>query len=433
MRAITFFLLVALLPLPATAQNTQTSGNSAEGFENLPVPSWGQAVIDSFSKPIHPIIGGIASGGGLGFGVGYDSPEDARWYREGEAIMTVRRYWTVAGEIGRRSSSKRSQLGVFGAVRDMNRINFFGIGPARVVRRSRVIPSARNDVRHTRLASGDAYREVGRQCLALSAGHRTRGQSQRTVDTRQIPGIGRSRGLFSGTGIRQIPRVCRIHLSRPGSRFGRRYRQLSRRVSGGAGICSRSRQRPSQLSSLGNRSTAAYSRLLSGTAPHAARFPRVDQHWRRCAVLHALHARRQRRVEGVPARTRDARHGRYARDAARLPQLSLPRSGFGADAGGIPHSPSSQHSLDGFRRCGPGRATHVGAVQGSQNVDGFSLSYMRKGKTVGRMDVGFGGDGVQVFWSFGAFKTTETRTGTHNEERQRGLLFVFPQFMCVPL
>ena len=35
---------------------------------------------------------------------------------------------------------------------------------------------------------------------------------------------------------------------------------------------------------------------------------------------------------------------------------------------------------------------------------GFSLSYMRKSKTLGRMDVGFGGgEGVRVFWSFGAF------------------------------
>ena len=36
---------------------------------------------------------------------------------------------------------------------------------------------------------------------------------------------------------------------------------------------------------------------------------------------------------------------------------------------------------------------------------GFSLSYMRKGKTVGRMDVGFGGgEGVHIFWSFGSFQ-----------------------------
>jgi hypothetical protein len=35
---------------------------------------------------------------------------------------------------------------------------------------------------------------------------------------------------------------------------------------------------------------------------------------------------------------------------------------------------------------------------------GFSLNYVRKGKTLGRVDVGFaGGEGVRVFWSFGGF------------------------------
>ena len=36
---------------------------------------------------------------------------------------------------------------------------------------------------------------------------------------------------------------------------------------------------------------------------------------------------------------------------------------------------------------------------------GFSLSYVRKGRTLGRMDVGFGGgEGVHFFWSFGVFQ-----------------------------
>ena len=36
---------------------------------------------------------------------------------------------------------------------------------------------------------------------------------------------------------------------------------------------------------------------------------------------------------------------------------------------------------------------------------GFSVSYVRKGRTVGRMDVGFGGgEGMHMFWSFGAFQ-----------------------------
>jgi hypothetical protein len=39
-----------------------------------------------------------------------------------------------------------------------------------------------------------------------------------------------------------------------------------------------------------------------------------------------------------------------------------------------------------------------------RTTTGFSLSYVRNGRTLGRMDVGFGGgEGVQLFWSFGAF------------------------------
>ena len=77
-------------------------------------------------------MGGVASGGGLGFGVGYDSPEGERWYRNAEGMVTIRRYWALEGEVGRRSSSKQSQLGVFGAVRHMSRLDYYGIGPTTV-------------------------------------------------------------------------------------------------------------------------------------------------------------------------------------------------------------------------------------------------------------------------------------------------------------
>ena len=46
-----------------------------------------------------------------------------------EAMVTVRRYWSLEGEVGRRSLSKRSQIGAFGAVRHMGRLDYFGIGP----------------------------------------------------------------------------------------------------------------------------------------------------------------------------------------------------------------------------------------------------------------------------------------------------------------
>ena len=59
-----------------TNASTEAQTTFPEEFENLPIPSWGKAVLDSFSKPVHPVIGGVASNGGVGVGIGYNSPED---------------------------------------------------------------------------------------------------------------------------------------------------------------------------------------------------------------------------------------------------------------------------------------------------------------------------------------------------------------------
>ena len=69
MRTAVLLLCVLLLPLQAAAQATQTPTDAPQDLQKLPIPAWGQAVIDSFSKPVHPVVGGVASGGGLGFGL----------------------------------------------------------------------------------------------------------------------------------------------------------------------------------------------------------------------------------------------------------------------------------------------------------------------------------------------------------------------------
>ncbi len=132
MRPLALLSCALLLPVMAAAQDTQTSANAPGDLGNLPVPGWAQGIIESFDKPLHPVIGSVASGGGLGFGVGYDSPEGSRWYQDGEAMVTVRRYWLLEAEVGRRSASKRAQLGAFGTVRHMGRLDYFGIGPQSV-------------------------------------------------------------------------------------------------------------------------------------------------------------------------------------------------------------------------------------------------------------------------------------------------------------
>jgi hypothetical protein len=120
-------LLACVLTIPLSA-GAQTPGSSPD-FENLPIPSWTKSIADSFSKPLHPVIGGIATGGGVGVGIGYDTPREATWFQNGKAMVTYRRYWSLEGEAGRRSLSKRSQIGAFGAVRDMGRLSFYGLGP----------------------------------------------------------------------------------------------------------------------------------------------------------------------------------------------------------------------------------------------------------------------------------------------------------------
>ncbi len=136
MRSIILFLSVVLLPYSAAAQATPTpttptptTQKSGLDLDGLPIPSWGKALIESLDKPLHPVIGSVASSGGLGFGIGYDSPDDDKVYREAQAMYTVYRYWGLEGEVGRRSESKLSQAGVFGLTRYMNRLDFYGIGP----------------------------------------------------------------------------------------------------------------------------------------------------------------------------------------------------------------------------------------------------------------------------------------------------------------
>lgn len=126
MRRVIFALSLIFLPHLALAQSAP---DTEDGLSNLPIPSWAKGIADSFGKPLHPVVGGVASGGGLGAGIGYDSPDGKLWYQSAEAMVTMRRYWSLEGEVGRRSPGKHSQLGVFGGVRDMNRIDYFGLGP----------------------------------------------------------------------------------------------------------------------------------------------------------------------------------------------------------------------------------------------------------------------------------------------------------------
>lgn len=78
-----------------------------------------------FGRPLHPVISGVAPGGGWGAGLGYDA-DRGPWHLNGKAIYTLNSYWlaeVIAGYEGR-----RAEWEVFNRTRDMTRLDFFGPG-----------------------------------------------------------------------------------------------------------------------------------------------------------------------------------------------------------------------------------------------------------------------------------------------------------------
>lgn len=80
-----------------------------------------------FGRPLHPVIGGVAPGGGWGAGLGYSSPGRGPWEVNAKAVYTLNKYWVaeaIAGYHGRRAFFEG-----FGRARDMTQLDFFGPGP----------------------------------------------------------------------------------------------------------------------------------------------------------------------------------------------------------------------------------------------------------------------------------------------------------------
>jgi hypothetical protein len=400
MRTLALVLFAVLVPLIAAAQTAQTS-NTPGDVENLPVPSWAQGVIDSFSKPVHPVIGGVASGGGLGFGVGYDSPEDTLWYRQAEAMVTMRRYWSLEGEIGRHSLSKRSQIGAFGAVRHMGRLDFFGIGPHSVFEDR----SAYRQREHTFGTRGwfrvaPAVRiggTVAAYMTDLGPGKSPKVRSIEEVFTpAEVPGFnaqqtfGRYRGFVEFTSPPVVdealeaaqPRgryqfaveAVRDH-SEGANNFNRVETELQQRIPG---------IRPGQRLTLhgfvatthGIDDVPYYMLYTLGGSGGLKSF--------RADLLGG---------DGTRASLRGFKNYRF-RDRNlllmqaeyRIPVHKYVHTSVFLDAGQV--APKSSALFSDLRA-----------------NTGFSASFVRKGKTVGRMDIGFGGgEGVHLFWSFGAFQ-----------------------------
>jgi len=393
-------LCMLALPMLAAAQEPQGSNDSA--FGDLPIPSWGAEIVDSFSKPLHPVIGGVASSGGVGFGVGYDSPENTPWYQEAVAMVTVRRYWAMEAEVGRRSASKRSQIGAFGAVRHMGRLDYFGIGP-------RTIFEDRSAFRLRETTIGT------RGWFSVAPSVRVGGSV-----SAYMPDIGRG----TNPSVRSIEEVFAASAI-PGFKdeptFGR-YRAFVEFA------------HPEGDEANGVGQPEVY-RAAYQLAFEAVRDYDSGRH-----NFHRWETEVRQSLPGLKAGQRLTLHGFLAStnpgsDVPFYMLYTLGGSGglktFRPDLLGTDGTRASLRGYRNYRfrdrnlllmqaeyRIPLNRHVQTTVFVDSGQVaprasdlfndvrttTGFSLGYVHKGRTLGRMDVGFGGgEGVQIFWSFGLF------------------------------
>ena len=398
MKFVALCLCALALPSITAAQEPKSNG-----LESLPVPSWGKAILDSFSKPLHPVIGGVATSGGIGAGIGYDSPDDTGWFQEGKAMATFRRYWSLEGEVGRRAHSRRAQLSAFGAVRDMGRLSYYGIGPKTIVDRR-----AAFGLRETSIGTRGWMRPISNVRLGGSV-------------AAYMPNIGPSNSsriasIESAFGDTSVPGLA----AEP--TFGR-YRgfvELSQPAADG-----------SDMPAHGDSYRGAYQLAFEAVRDYDS-----GQH-----NFHRWETEVQQRIPGLRPGQRLTLHGFLATtnsgsDVPFYMLYTLGGSGglktFRPDMLGGDDTRASLRGFNNFRfrdrnlvlmqaeyRIPLHKYVHstvfVDAGQVAPRTSalfsdlrantGFSLSYMKKGRTVGRMDVGFGGgEGVHVFWSFGAFQ-----------------------------
>lgn len=117
---IVIILLVASAPLHAQAPDAPASPSPPENKSVFTKLS------NAFSGPLHPVVKGVASGGGIGVGIGYDFPIRGRWETTARAVVTIRRYWSAEVEGAYRGDPV--QFEVYGRLREMTQLNFFGQG-----------------------------------------------------------------------------------------------------------------------------------------------------------------------------------------------------------------------------------------------------------------------------------------------------------------
>jgi hypothetical protein len=80
-----------------------------------------------FSRPLHPVIGTVAPGGGWGAGLGYTAPTRGPWDFNVKGVWTLKNYQLAEAVLG--YHGRRAEFEGYGRFRDMKRLPYFGLGP----------------------------------------------------------------------------------------------------------------------------------------------------------------------------------------------------------------------------------------------------------------------------------------------------------------
>jgi hypothetical protein len=113
--------VLTVLPAMLGAQEREASIMST-------IDAVGRQAVALFGQPLHPVITGVAPGGGIGGGLELTWPAQQRWGVNALGVYTVRRY--AMGSLRAHVDLPRVTLGAFGRVRDLPKLDFFGVGPS---------------------------------------------------------------------------------------------------------------------------------------------------------------------------------------------------------------------------------------------------------------------------------------------------------------
>lgn len=80
-----------------------------------------------FARPLHPVIGTVAPGGGWGAGLGYTAPTRGPWDFNVKGLWTLKNYQLAEAVLG--YHGRRAEFEGYGRYRDMKRLPDYGPGP----------------------------------------------------------------------------------------------------------------------------------------------------------------------------------------------------------------------------------------------------------------------------------------------------------------